>query len=164
MVDDCGRFCAQPESMGNPELLLSLCYLESQQKAVVVVEKATGFESNENGKALDTYVKVSAHSPSGVELGKNKSETVKTNCEPAFNLTSVFDITRSDLEGSSVLIQVFTYSGLLRRKQLVGCVCVGGENASSADAQQHWREMIQGMGITVDKWHNLLRSPLPVKS
>ena len=48
---------------------------------------------------------------------------------------------------------------LLRRKQKIGTLMLSDrrENdcSSSADAQAHWQEMIQGMGLTLDKWHLL---------
>jgi len=177
-VGDDGRFCSLPQSDGTPEVLISLCYLEDQSKVVVGVEKATGFDAspsvissylNNNlsgttigspmsgNKAPDTFVRVSALSAAGAELGKHKSETVKANLEPVYNDTAVFHINRNDLETSNVLVQIFSYCGILRRKVLLGYVCVGGENANSLDAQQHWQDMIQGMGTTVDKWHNLMK-------
>uniref|UniRef100_A0A915EQK1 C2 domain-containing protein n=1 Tax=Ditylenchus dipsaci TaxID=166011 RepID=A0A915EQK1_9BILA len=110
---------------------------------------------------LDTFVRVSALSAAGEELGKHKSETVKSNLEPNYNDTAVFQISSADLESSNMLIQVFSYCGILRRKVLLGWICVGGENANSADAQQHWQEMIMGMGTTVSKWHNLMKPSHP---
>ncbi|KAI1720494.1 synaptotagmin-16 [Ditylenchus destructor] len=176
-VDDCGRFATLPQSDGTPEMLVSLCYVVDQSQLVVVVEKATGFDcssstlanylanigstlgsplANGVNKAPDTFVRVAAVSQAGVELGKHKSETVKASINPVYNHTAVFHIARNDLEISNVLIQIFSYCGILRRKVMLGWICVGGENASSPDAQQHWQDMIQGMGTTVDKWHHLL--------
>jgi len=126
---------------------------------VVGVERATGFDSISPitassplltsspsptpSKLLDTYVRVSAISATGVELGKHKSETIKSCNDPAYNDTSVFEIQRADLEQSSIMIQVYTYSGMFNRKKLqLGWICVGGSEAgkaSSADAQQHWQ-------------------------
>ncbi|KAI1719656.1 c2 domain-containing protein [Ditylenchus destructor] len=176
-VDDCGRFATLPQSDGTPEMLVSLCYVVDQSQLVVVVEKATGFDcssstlanylanigstlgsplANGANKAPDTFVRVAAISQAGVEFAKHKSETVKASINPVYNDTAVFHIARNDLEISNVLIQIFSYCGILRRKVMLGWICVGSENASSPDAQQHWQDMIQGMGTTVDKWHYLL--------
>lgn len=40
-VDSSGRFCALPTENGQPECLVSLCYLDQSQKVVVAVEKAS---------------------------------------------------------------------------------------------------------------------------
>ncbi|KAH7723265.1 C2 calcium-dependent membrane targeting [Aphelenchoides avenae] len=157
MVDDCGRFCALPDASGTPELLISLCYLPNQSKVVVGIEKASGFDSTVAGTKLpDTFVKVSALSQYGDELGKHKSGTFKACADPTYQDTAVFQIPRNELEATSVLIQIYGHSGMLRRKVCLGWLCLG-ENASSPDAQQHWWEMIQGLGTTVDKWHHLLK-------
>uniref|UniRef100_A0A914CPR3 Uncharacterized protein n=1 Tax=Acrobeloides nanus TaxID=290746 RepID=A0A914CPR3_9BILA len=56
-IDDCGRFCALPEAIGNAEVLVSLCYLENQGKLVVELEKATGLEVPNSIRApgMETY-------------------------------------------------------------------------------------------------------------
>jgi hypothetical protein len=161
MVDDSGRFCALPDANGTPELLISLCYLANQSKVIVGLEKASGFDTTTiNGNKLpDTFVKVTALSQYGDELGKHKSGTFKSSSDPSYQDTAVFQIQRHDLETSSVLIQVFGHCGILRRKVCLGWLCLG-ENASSPDAQQHWWDMVQGMGTTVDKWHHLLKPEL----
>lgn len=40
-VDTLGRFCALPTENGQPEVLVTLCYLDQSQKAVVTIEKAS---------------------------------------------------------------------------------------------------------------------------
>jgi hypothetical protein len=48
---------------------------------------------------------------------------------------------------------------LLRRKQKIGSLILSDRRdndfSSSPDAQAHWQEMIQGMGLTLNKWHLL---------
>lgn len=43
-VDSSGRFCSLPTPNGQPEALISLCYLDQAQKIVVTVEKASNLE------------------------------------------------------------------------------------------------------------------------
>uniref|UniRef100_A0A914C6M3 C2 domain-containing protein n=1 Tax=Acrobeloides nanus TaxID=290746 RepID=A0A914C6M3_9BILA len=155
-IDDCGRFCALPEANGNAEVLVSLCYLENQGKLVVGLEKATGLEVPTLNKAPDTFAKISAVGQSGEEIGKHKTETIKACVDPNYGDSAVFSIHRNELENSNVQVQVFAHHGVLRRKIRIGYLCLG-ENSSSLDAQEHWQDMIQGMGTTVDKWHTLMK-------
>uniref|UniRef100_A0AC35EY39 Uncharacterized protein n=1 Tax=Panagrolaimus sp. PS1159 TaxID=55785 RepID=A0AC35EY39_9BILA len=123
-VDSSGRFCALPTENGLPEVLITLCYLDQSQKAVVTIEKASNLCHDCTDKVSETYIRTS--------------------------------IPRNELENTSVLIQVFRNIGMLRRRQQIGFVCIG-ENASSPDAQDHWNQMIQGLGTSVEKWHYLRR-------
>uniref|UniRef100_A0AC34QZ40 C2 domain-containing protein n=1 Tax=Panagrolaimus sp. JU765 TaxID=591449 RepID=A0AC34QZ40_9BILA len=151
-VDSSGRFCALPTPNGQPEALISLCYLDQSEKIIVSVQKA----SNLDVEGSDTFVKVSVLSRYGEELAKHRSNSVKSASDTIFDCTAVFQIAKNELETSSVLIQIFRNAGMLRRRVQIGFVCVG-ENASSADAQTHWEQMIQGLGTSVEKWHNLQR-------
>ncbi|KAE9547734.1 hypothetical protein FO519_009053 [Halicephalobus sp. NKZ332] len=152
-VDSSGRFCSLPTPNGQPEALISLCYLDQSQKIVVTVEKASNLEID-GEKACDTFLKISAVTQYGEEIAKHRSNTVKATSDPNYECTAVFQISRNELETSSVLIQVFRSSGIMRRRAQIGFVCVG-ENASSPDAQTHWEQMIQGLGTSVEKWHYL---------
>lgn len=101
-------------------------------------------------------------SPLGAEIAKHKSEVIKSyGTEPLnYNETAVFQASRADLENYSLLVQIFSHSSILRRKVPLGWVCLGGGNNESINeaAEEHWYEMIQGMGTTVDKWHHLVRT------
>ena len=99
----------------------------------------------------DSFVRISALSQNGEEIGKMKSEVTRACFEPVYNVNAEFQIARSDLEMASVLVQMFTYQGILRRKVLLGQVAIGEENCSSPEAQMYWREMLKANGITVDK-------------
>src|SRR4051812_42253972 len=71
-----------------------------------------------------------------------------------------FNIPRNELAQSSVQVHLFALHGtlpLLKRKHRIGSLTLSQQSqcCSSPDAQTHWQEMIQGMGITVDKWHML---------
>uniref|UniRef100_A0A7E4UUC7 C2 domain-containing protein n=1 Tax=Panagrellus redivivus TaxID=6233 RepID=A0A7E4UUC7_PANRE len=152
-VDSSGRFCSLPTENGAPEALVSLCYLDQAQKIVVSVQKASNLDTDK-GSPSDTYLRISLLSQFGEELAKQRSSTVKACSEPVYECTAVFQITQDELENSSVLIQIFRNSGMLRKRQQIGFVCMG-LNASSPDAQTHWEQMIQGLGTSVEKWHHL---------
>uniref|UniRef100_A0AC35TTA5 C2 domain-containing protein n=1 Tax=Rhabditophanes sp. KR3021 TaxID=114890 RepID=A0AC35TTA5_9BILA len=161
-VDESGRFCSLPmESTTNADLLVSLCYNSAQGRLVVGVEKASAVGGAWGSKAPETFVKVTALTQFHEEVGKQKTNCVKETFTPVYDATCLFEIPKTSIENHSVLIQIFTHCGLLRRKVLLGQITVG-EAASSPDAQDHWDEMIQGDGITVSKWHTLIgRNGLP---
>ncbi|TKR60830.1 hypothetical protein L596_028017 [Steinernema carpocapsae] len=154
-VDSCGRFCSLPQANGSPELLISLCYLETQGKVVVGLEKASGI-SSPNGKPKDTYIRVAALNQYGEELGKHKTDVVRSANEPVYNDTAVFSLPLSELETSTVKVEVFSYCGVWRKKVPLGYMSLG-ENSTTPDQQEHWYQMIQGMGTTVSKWHHLMK-------
>ncbi|KAK0410533.1 hypothetical protein QR680_005180 [Steinernema hermaphroditum] len=154
-VDSCGRFCSLPQANGSPELLISLCYLETQGKVVVGLEKASGISST-NGKPRDTYIRVAVLTQYGEELGKHKTDVVRSANDPVYNDTAVFSIPFNELETSSIKVEVFSYCGVWRKKVPLGYMCLG-ENSTTPDQQEHWYQMIQGMGTTVSKWHHLLK-------
>ena len=164
--EESGRFCSLPQMGGNmPEVLVSLCYFDTQDRLVVGVDKMAAF-GKVNGQ--EVFVRISAHSPDGTERGKHKSECVKANeGETQFNAQTAFHMPRQQLAHSSVQVQLFSsgqpggwsLAGLLmrRKQQPIGTLTLSqdAQSCSSADAQTHWREMIQGTGTTVDKWHIL---------
>ncbi|CAD6186648.1 unnamed protein product [Caenorhabditis auriculariae] len=149
MVDACGRFCSQPIS-GSPELLVGLCFDEKHESVNVSVDKASSL--SQGGSPLDTYLKVVTVDENEADVGHQKSETTKGTSEPVFNYRCNIKLSHDAVENRTVRIEVWSVSGILRRKHLIGIVAVG-LNSSSADAQEHWQQMIQSAGITVSKWH-----------
>nr|CAD2190396.1 unnamed protein product [Meloidogyne enterolobii] len=173
-VDDRGAFCTLPQQGGNqPEVLVSLCYFDTQNRLVVGVNKAAAIgtgrkkESGSDVSGQEVSIRISAFSAEGVEIGRQKSAWTKANPtgEVQFNdAQASFQISRHELEECAVQVDMFglnnsAWPPLLRRKQKIGTLMLSDrrENdcSSSADAQAHWQEMIQGMGLTLDKWHLL---------
>ncbi|KAL7073311.1 hypothetical protein ACQ4LE_007616 [Meloidogyne hapla] len=115
----------------------------------------------------EVSIRISAFSAEGVEIGKQKSAWTKSSPtgEVQFNdAQASFQISRHELEECAIQVDMFglnnsAWPPLLRRKQKIGTLMLSDrrENdcSSSSDAQAHWQEMIQGMGLTLDKWHLL---------
>uniref|UniRef100_A0A1I8BDG0 C2 domain-containing protein n=1 Tax=Meloidogyne hapla TaxID=6305 RepID=A0A1I8BDG0_MELHA len=173
-VDDRGAFCTLPQQGGNqPEVLVSLCYFDTQNRLVVGVNKAAAIgigrkkESGSDVSGQEVSIRISAFSAEGVEIGKQKSAWTKSSPtgEVQFNdAQASFQISRHELEECAIQVDMFglnnsAWPPLLRRKQKIGTLMLSDrrENdcSSSSDAQAHWQEMIQGMGLTLDKWHLL---------
>uniref|UniRef100_A0A9J2PHQ7 C2 domain-containing protein n=1 Tax=Ascaris lumbricoides TaxID=6252 RepID=A0A9J2PHQ7_ASCLU len=151
MIDDSGRFCAQPIADGGPELLISLCC--NAGHVVVGVEKGSSF--THNAKLPDTFVQVSAVTQYGKKVGRNRTEVVKLSSEPCYDRKFLFQVSQSDLDSITILINVYALVGVWRKKVQLGWISLG-ESSSTEDEQEHWHEMIQGMGTTVSKWHHLM--------
>lgn len=154
---------------------MSLCYFDAQNRLVVGVDKVAALAGNvvsrfgSNKEEAEFFVRISALSSNGTERGKQKSECVRPNGvgETPFNVQAAFHVPRAELAQCSVLVQLYAVHGnaswplMLRRKQRIGTLTLGGEqqqqphSGQANDAQMHWQEMIQGMGLTVDKWHLL---------
>ncbi|CAJ0582271.1 unnamed protein product, partial [Mesorhabditis spiculigera] len=142
MVDACGRFCSQPTS-DMPELLVSLCYYSDHGRLIVGVERGSfPHKDGETTRTPDTFVKIVAQAEYGSEIGKQKTETVKGSTEPRYDYSASFQIPQHELETTSIVLQVWTWIGVLRRKSQIGWFALG-LNSSSSDAQEHWSQMIQ---------------------
>uniref|UniRef100_A0A0N4ZLA2 C2 domain-containing protein n=1 Tax=Parastrongyloides trichosuri TaxID=131310 RepID=A0A0N4ZLA2_PARTI len=154
-VDESGRFCSLPmNSDTKADLLVTLCYTASAGQLVVGIEKASANAGAWGIKAPETFVKITLLTQFQEEVAKQKTNNVKESFTPVYDSTFAFEIPKGDIESHSLLIQVFTHYGLLRRKALLGQVILG-EAASSPDAQDHWDDMIKGDSITLSKWHTL---------
>uniref|UniRef100_A0A0K0DVU9 C2 domain-containing protein n=1 Tax=Strongyloides stercoralis TaxID=6248 RepID=A0A0K0DVU9_STRER len=154
-VDESGRFCSLPmNSDTKAELLVTLCYTSSSGQLVVGIEKASASVGAWGIKPPETFVKVTVLTQFHEEIAKQKTNVVKESFTPIYDSTFAFEIPKADIESHSLLLQVFTHCGLLRRKALLGQVVLG-EAASSPEAQDHWDDMIKGDSITLSKWHTL---------
>uniref|UniRef100_A0A0N5B8D2 C2 domain-containing protein n=1 Tax=Strongyloides papillosus TaxID=174720 RepID=A0A0N5B8D2_STREA len=154
-VDESGRFCSLPmDSDTKAELLVTLCYTSSSGQLVVGIEKASANVGAWGVKAPETFVKVTLLTQFQEEVAKQKTNIFKESFTPIYDSTFAFEIPKADIESHSLLIQVFTHCGLLRRRALLGQVILG-EAASSPEAQDHWDDMIKGDSITLSKWHTL---------
>ncbi|KJH53634.1 C2 domain protein [Dictyocaulus viviparus] len=151
MVDSCGRFCSQPTN-GSPELLIALCYDTDHGCLTVGVERGSSLSIK--SKPTDTYIKIIAIGEFGNELWRQKTEVIKCCSDPIYDYSAVIQLHRTDLDVCTVRIEVWSSSGVLRRRQILGWLAMG-LNSSSADAQEHWEQMKQGAGITVTKWHRI---------
>ncbi|VDK26435.1 unnamed protein product [Anisakis simplex] len=60
-------------------------------------------------------------------------------------------------EDVTILVNVYALVGVWRKKIQIGWISLG-ESSSTEDEQDHWHEMIQGLGTTVSKWHHLMIS------
>ncbi|KAI3422190.1 hypothetical protein GPALN_012723 [Globodera pallida] len=158
-VDESGRFCSLPHADGQkPEVLVSLCFFEGQNRLAIGVDKVAlrGQAQRENGPETEVFVRIASISLQGTETEKHKSASVKMAPEMPLNTQPAIDTTQ-------ILVQLFAiqHGVFLRRKmRLIGSLTLGGGRcSSSSDAREHWRQMLQGKGTTVDKWHILETEP-----
>uniref|UniRef100_A0A183CL46 TPR_REGION domain-containing protein n=1 Tax=Globodera pallida TaxID=36090 RepID=A0A183CL46_GLOPA len=165
-VDESGRFCSLPHADGQkPEVLVSLCFFEGQNRLAIGVDKVAlrGQAQRENGSETEVFVRIASISLQGTETEKHKSASVKMAPEMTPNTQTVFSLCRPAIDTTQILVQLFAiqHGVFLRRKmRLIGSLTLGGGRcSSSSDAREHWRQMLQGKGTTVDKWHILETEP-----
>ena len=101
----------------------------------------------------DTYVKVSMFNSVGQELAKSKTSIRRNMFDPEFNETFVFQIIEFDLASISLMFSII-YIKKMRRKEIIGWFSLGRDNTSEEELL-HWREMLEGKGKKVRKWHVL---------
>ncbi|CAB3398307.1 unnamed protein product [Caenorhabditis bovis] len=150
MVDATGRFCSQPIT-GSPEILVGLCYDDKHEVVTVTIDKASGLCA-ESSTPPDTFIRIVACDEFAAELFRNKTETFKHNTQPVYNHHSTMKIPKDKIESSTVRIEIWTVSGILKRKHMIGTLSIGYAS-STPDANEHWEQMMQSAGITVSKWH-----------
>uniref|UniRef100_A0A914HHN2 C2 domain-containing protein n=1 Tax=Globodera rostochiensis TaxID=31243 RepID=A0A914HHN2_GLORO len=165
-VDESGRFCSLPHADGQkPEVLVSLCFFEDQNRLAIGVDKVAlrGQAQRENGPETEVFVRITSISLQGTETEKHKSASVKMAPEMTLNTQTVFSLCQPAIDTTQILVQLFAsqHGVFLRRKlRLIGSLALGGGRcSSSSDAREHWRQMLQGKGTTVDKWHILETEP-----
>ncbi|XP_057316239.1 synaptotagmin-16-like isoform X3 [Hydractinia symbiolongicarpus] len=136
-----------------PELLVSLCYASLTGRLTVEVLKASNLRYLQMQRAPDTYVKVSMFNSVGQQLAKSKTSIRRSMFDPEYNETFVFQIIEFDLANVSLMFSIVNIKKM-RRKEIVGWFSIGSENTSEEELI-HWREMLEGRGKKVRKWHIL---------
>ena len=89
----------------------------------------------------------------GQELAKSKTSIRRNMFDPEFNETFVFQIIEFDLASISLMFSII-YIKKMRRKEIIGWFSLGRDNTSEEELL-HWREMLEGKGKKVRKWHVL---------
>ncbi|XP_032238358.2 synaptotagmin-16 isoform X2 [Nematostella vectensis] len=138
---------------GAPELLVSLCYQSLTGRLTVEVLKASNLRNVAMQRAPDTYVKVSMFNSIGQQLSKSKTSIRRSMYDPEFNETFVFQIIEFELPSVSLMFSVVNIKKM-RRKEIMGWFSMGRDNTGE-DEESHWKEMIEGKGKAVKRWHVL---------
>uniref|UniRef100_A0A8R1DVY5 C2 domain-containing protein n=1 Tax=Caenorhabditis japonica TaxID=281687 RepID=A0A8R1DVY5_CAEJA len=154
MVDATGRFCSQP-MRGSPEILVGLCYDDKHEVVSVSIEKASSLGADV--APPDSFIRIIALDEFNGELMRHKTDTVKHNTQPVYSHHCTLKFSKDKVETSTVRVEVWTVTGMLKRKHQVGSISIGFAS-STPDANEHWQQMMQGAGITVAKWH-AIQSP-----
>lgn len=150
MVDATGRFCSQPMS-GSPEILVGLCYDDKHEVVSVCIEKASSLGSD-SAHPPDSFIRIVGLDEFSTELSRHKTDTVKHSTQPVYSHHCTMRFSKDKVETSTVRVEVWTVTGILRRKVQIGSISIGFAS-STPDANEHWQQMMQGAGITVSKWH-----------
>ena len=54
-----------------------------------------------------------------------------------------------------MLVHVYGFAGVWHRRTMIGWLSLG-QQATAPSQSEHWTEMINSMGISIQKWHFLV--------
>ena len=89
----------------------------------------------------------------GQQLAKSKTSIRRQMFDPEYNETFVFQIIEFDLSSVSLMFSIMNIKKM-RRKEIIGWFSIGRDNTSEEELI-HWREMLEGKGKKLRKWHVL---------
>ncbi|EFP05784.1 hypothetical protein CRE_27331 [Caenorhabditis remanei] len=148
MVDATGRFCSQPTT-GSPEILVGLCYDDKHEVVSVCIEKASSLGSD-NAHPPDSFIRIIGLDEFSTELSRHKTDTVKHSTQPVYSHHCTMRFSKDKVESSTVRVEVWTVTGILRRKVQIGSISIGFAS-STPDANEHWQQMMQISSMTTNQ-------------
>ncbi|XP_063032405.1 synaptotagmin-11 isoform X1 [Melospiza melodia melodia] len=135
------------------ELQVSLSYQPVAQRMTVVVLKARHLPKMDiTGLSGNPYVKVNVYY-GRKRIAKKKTHVKKCTLNPVFNESFSYDIPAELLPDVSVEFLVIDFERTTKN-EAVGRLILGAHSASAAGAE-HWRQVCDGPGKSVAKWHSL---------
>ncbi|CAD5226261.1 unnamed protein product [Bursaphelenchus okinawaensis] len=140
------------------EVFISLAYSDEHETFHVAIEKTSAMEKlkTEDGKSVDCFFQIIVRS-NGAELCRHRSKILSCTSECEVGESVVVPCSLKELHDITVIIGLFCVSGFLKRRALIGFIRMGADEMESADAAEHWTEMVHDIGRSVERWHNLRR-------
>lgn len=106
--------------------------------------------------APDTYARLSLLNAVGQETSRCKTSVRRGQPNPVYKETFVFQVALFQLSDVTLLISVYNRRSM-KRKEMVGWISMG-QSSSGKEEQLHWRDMKEGGGQQVSRWHVLLEA------
>lgn len=142
---------------GLPELQVSLAYFDLTGRIACEVIRGSRFHDRGNSATPpDTFVRLSVLSERGKEMDKSKTSVRKKQPAPIYRENFLFPIPSFQLAEVTLVFSVYSKKGF-RKKELLGW-CAAGKFSSGQEGRLHWKEMIEGKGEVVSRWHVLLET------
>lgn len=137
---------------GIPELLLGLGYNGTTGRLTVEAIKGSHLRNLAGGRAPDSYIKLVVLNSNGQELDRAKSSLRRSQSNPIFKETFIFQIPLFQIPEITLLISLYGRKGVTRR-ELLGWFSLG-YNSSSEEETTHWEEMYNNqIGNQICRWH-----------
>ncbi|XP_054653355.1 synaptotagmin-16 isoform X3 [Dunckerocampus dactyliophorus] len=163
---------------GSPELLVGLTYNATTGRMSVELIKGSHFrnlaanrppgptlvevlpEEQAFHSALlllsDTFARLTLLNSVGQEITRCKTSLRRGQPNPVYKETFVFQVALFQLSDVTLMLSVYNRRSL-KRKEMVGWVALG-QNSSGDEEELHWRDMKDGKGQQVCRWHVLLEA------
>ena len=136
---------------------VSLAYFDLTGRIACEVIRGSRFhDRGSSGAPPDTYVRLSLLSERGKEMDKSKTSIRKKQPAPIYRESFLFPVPSFQLGEVTLVFSVYSKKGF-RKKELLGW-CAAGKSSSGQEGRLHWKEMIEGKGEVVSRWHVLLET------
>nr|XP_061843528.1 synaptotagmin-16 [Nerophis lumbriciformis] len=141
---------------GVPELLVGLAYNATTGRMSVELIKGSHFRNLAANRPPDTLACLTLLNSVGREISRCKTSVRRGQPNPVYKETFVFQVALFQLSDVTLMLSVYTRRSL-KRKEMVGWVAMG-QNSSGEEEELHWRDMRDGRGQQVCRWHVLLEA------
>ncbi|KAI6188885.1 C2 domain-containing protein [Aphelenchoides besseyi] len=140
------------------EVLVSLAYSEVHNTFRVGLEKVLNMDRllEADGKFMDSFFQLIVRS-NGVDLCRHRTKLLSYDKEMILEECVVVPVTLRDLHSITVIVGFICIQGLLKKRTLLGWLRLGMEERENADSAEHFSEMINDIGRSVERWHTLKR-------
>ncbi|XP_077396022.1 synaptotagmin-16-like isoform X2 [Festucalex cinctus] len=140
--------------VGAPELLMGLSYSADTGRMSVEIIKGSRFGNVTAGRPPDTFARLTLLNSVGRELSRCKTSVRRAQPNPVYKETFVFHVAFFQLPDVTLMASVYNRRAL-KRKEMIGWAALG-QNSSGQGERAHWRDMKEGRGRQVCRWHVLL--------
>ncbi|XP_061891079.1 synaptotagmin-16-like isoform X2 [Entelurus aequoreus] len=141
---------------GVPELLVGLAYNATTGRMSVELIKGSHFRNLAANRPPDTLACLTLLNSVGREISRCKTSVRRGQPNPVYKETFVFQVALFQLSDVTLMLSVYNRRSL-KRKEMVGWVALG-QNSSGEEEELHWRDMRDGRGQQVCRWHVLLEA------
>ncbi|XP_030383070.1 synaptotagmin-5 [Scaptodrosophila lebanonensis] len=151
---------AQDQKMDLGDIMVSLAYLPSAGRLMVVLIKARNLRIVDDARnSSDPYIKVSLLGPGGKKLKKRKTGVQRNTINPVYNEALAFDVGKETLK-SCVLEFTVVHDGLLGSSEILGRALIGNSPEVRMEEKLFFEEMFRAKNATA-QWVALQEPIIP---
>ncbi|XP_077587575.1 synaptotagmin-14 isoform X2 [Stigmatopora nigra] len=143
-----------PTGAAVPELLVGLSYSAATGRMSVEIIKGSCFGNAAANRPPDTFARLTLLNSAGQEMCRCRTSLRRSQPNPVYKESFAFQVALFQLSDVTLTACVYGRRGL-KRKEMIGWAALG-RNASGREESLHWRDMRDGRGTQVRRWHVLL--------